>query len=187
MDNDRLDILMGRFLDGEIEPGELRLLNAQLANDPQGRRLFDQYQSLHKLAQAEIAPLAEKGRSFESIFSSALQKSPRKGRRPLRLPAGTLRFVSGMAAGLLLAVLVQIGMRSGDAPAESGVVSVGPAAGQVAETDIENILNRAVERTVLQVIQDVDYYYYVDEAGQHWLIEGYREHTGTQLARYQDL
>ncbi len=187
MDNDRLEILIGRFFDGEIEPSEMRLLNAQLARDPQGRRLFEEYQSLHKLAQAEIATLAEEGRSFESVFASAWQKRPPKGRRALRLPAGTLRFVSGMAAGLLLAVLVQVGMRSGDAPAESGVASVGSAAGQIDQADIEHILIRAAQRAAPQVIQDVDYYYYVDDTGQHWLIEGYREHAGAQLARYEDL
>lgn len=186
MNNERLEILMGRFFDGEIEPSELRLLNAQLDSDPQSRRLFEEYQSLHKLAQTEIAPLAETGRSFESIFTAAWKTARRKERRIVRTPAGSLRFVSGMAAGVLIAVLIQVGMRPDRLSSESPAVGTNTqAASPVVNPD--SISNRPTRSGTLPVIKDVDYYYYVDESGQQWLIEGYRERIRPQLASYQDI
>ena len=185
MDNDRLEILMGKFFDGEIEPSEQRLLDAQLDKDPQNRRLFDQYRALHTLAQAEVAPLAEAGRSFESVFDAAWKTSRRGQRRFVRAPLGIVRFVSGMAAGLLLAVLVQFSMRS-SLPAETPA-DPGPTAQAASHSGPDRVLTRAVGNAAAPVIKDVDYYYYTDENGQRWLIEGYRENIRTQLVSYQDM
>ena len=68
MDNEKLEILMGKFFDGEIEPSEKRLLDAHLAKDPLNRRLFEEFQMLHIQAQAELACLADQGQPFESIL-----------------------------------------------------------------------------------------------------------------------
>jgi anti-sigma factor RsiW len=186
MDNDRLEILMGKFVDGEIEPSEQRLLDTQLAADPQSRRLFEEFKKLHALAQSEIAPLAESGRSFETVFACAWKKSQRGQHRIVKAPIGVIRFISGMAAGLLLAVLVQISMRpvaviepsvSSDSTLQAATLTNGP----------DRILMRAGDNASSPVIKDVDYYYYTDENGQRWLIEGFRENMKTQLVSYQDL
>jgi hypothetical protein len=185
MDNEKLEILMGKFFDGEIEPSEKRLLDAQLAKDPLNRRLFEEFQTLHTQSQAEVAALADRGRPFDKVFAAAWNKS-RPHRRRLRLPVGTLRFVSGMAAGLLLAVLIQLTYSpavSQDEPllAGSAIQTSIPIAGP------DRILTRAAGEGTSPVIKDVDYYYYIDENGQQWLIEGYRENIRTQLVSYQDL
>lgn len=185
MDNERLDILMGKFFDGEIEPSEQRLLDAQLAKDPQSRRLFDEFQSLHALAQAEVTPLAEQGRPFEAVFAAAWAQSRRNRPRRIGLPVGALRFAAGLAAGLLLAVLIQ--WASGPGVSPQAPVAAGPAAPDISVTGPDRIVTRAAGDAYTPVIKDVDYYYYIDENGQRWLIEGYRENIRTQLVSYQDL
>lgn len=186
MDNDRLEILMGKFFDGEIEPSEQRLLETQLGKDPQNRRLFDEFQSLHAMAQAEIAPLADAGRTFDAVFDTAWKQSRRGRQRFIKAPIGVVRFVSGMAAGLLLAFLIQFSMRPAallDLPGASGLTAQTTPTAE----GPDRILTRASTNTATPVIKDVDYYYYTDETGQRWLIEGYRENIRTQLASYQDL
>ena len=170
MDNDRLEILMGKFFDGEIEPSERRLLDTQLDKDPGNRRLFDQYRALHTLAQAEISPLAEAGRSFETVFSAAWKTSRRGQRRFVRAPLGVVRFISGMAAGLLLAVLVQFSMRSAPPLETPTTPDLSPQA-SASLSGPDRVLTRAAGNAAAPVIKDVDYYYYTDENGQRWLIE----------------
>ncbi|NLK41263.1 MAG: hypothetical protein GX298_04325 [Planctomycetes bacterium] len=186
MDNEKLEILMGKFFDGEIEPSEKRLLDAHLAKDPLNRRLFEEFQMLHIQAQAELACLADQGRSFESIFAAAWNKRGTLHHRRFKLPGGTFRFVSGMAAGLLLAVLIQFAYRpavsqNGATAANRGVEPTPQIPGP------DRILTHAANDASSPVIKDVDYYYYIDENGQQWLIEGYRENLRTQLVSYQDL
>lgn len=188
MDNDRLEILMGRFFDGEIEPSEERLLETQLAKDAQSRRLFEEFQSLHAMAQAEIAPLADMGRTFENVFAAAWKRSRRGQRRFVNAPVSVLRFISGMAAGLLLTIAIQYAMRP---PAQSDTLVFEPTPRvqrEVVQADgPDRILMRAAGDSTSPIIKDVDYYYYTDETGQRWLIEGYRENITTQLVSYQDL
>lgn len=186
MDNDRLEILMGKFFDGEIEPSEQRLLETQLGKDAQSRRLFDEFQSLHAMAQAEIGPLADAGRTFEAVFGAAWKQSRRGQRRFVKAPIGVIRFVSGMAAGLLLAFLIQFSMRPAEAIDTGATAGLTPPA-PVQASGPDRVLTRAAIDSTTPVIKDVDYYYYTDESGQRWLIEGYRENIRTQLVSYQDL
>ena len=91
-----------------------------------------------------------------------------------------------MAAGLLLAVLIQFAYRpavsqNGATAANRGVEPTPQIPGP------DRILTHAANDASSPVIKDVDYYYYIDENGQQWLIEGYRENLRTQLVSYQDL
>ena len=185
MDNDRLEILMGKFFDSEIEPSEQRLLDTQLAQDAQSRRLFEEFKALHTLAQAQITPLADAGRTFETVFATAWKKSRRGQNRIVKAPAGLGRFVSGMAAGLLLAVLVQVSMR----PVSPQDTTLADSSQQAAArpSGPDRILTRNTADASSPVIKNVDYYYYTDENGQRWMIEGFRENMKTQLVTYQDM
>lgn len=186
MDNDRLEILMGKFFDGEIEPSEQRLLETQLGKDPQSRRLFEEFQSLHAMASAEIGPLADAGKTFESVFAAAWKHSRRGQHRLVRAPLGVVRFVSGMAAGLLLAFLFQFSMQPDASPEPLATAGLTPPANTVSSGP-DRVLTRASGDSAMPMIKDVDYYYYTDETGRQWLIEGYRENIKTQLVSYQDM
>ncbi len=174
MDNDRFEILAGKFIDGEIEPSEQRLLDAALAADPLNRRLFEQFRQLHTLAQTQITTQSNAGRSFDRIFADAWQKSRRSHRR-ICLPWGIGRFAAGMAAGLLLAVMVQTAMQ--------------PTTQTPPVADLPQPLERITPRAAAPspIIQDVDYYDYTDTEGRRWLIEGFRENIRTQRVVYQDI
>jgi anti-sigma factor RsiW len=185
MDNDRLEILMGKFIDGEIEPSEQRLLDIQLARDPQSRRWFEEFKVLHSMARAELAPLAETGRSFDAIFSTAWKKSRRGRYYTIHIPLGLGRFVAGMAAGLMLAAMVWVSTRSlmpQTVPAPDAVSRV------AVEPDVpDRIIPRKAMESSSPVIKNVDYYYYTDEHGQRWMIEGFRENVKPKTTSHLDI
>ena len=185
MDNDRFEILMGKFIDSEIEPSEQRLLETQLAMDPQSRRLFEEFKALHSMARTEIAPLAQAGRSFDAIFALAWKQSRRGRHRIIHVPVGAGRFVAGLAAGLMLVAMVWVSTRSlvpQTAPAPDGASMV------AAEPEVpDRIVPRKAMDSSAPVIKNVDYYYYTDEDGQRWMIEGVRENVRPKSNRYYDI
>ena len=73
MNQEMLEILIGRYLDSEITPAEQRLLDAELQAGPEARQLLERWQQLHEQArQALNTQLTEQGASAEAIFSRAL-------------------------------------------------------------------------------------------------------------------
>ena len=47
MTNEILEILIGKYLDGEITPSEQQMLEEALVSEPQARELLEQLQNLH--------------------------------------------------------------------------------------------------------------------------------------------
>ena len=47
MNQELLEILIGKYLDGEITPSEQHILEDQLNADPQAEELLRQFQNLH--------------------------------------------------------------------------------------------------------------------------------------------
>jgi anti-sigma factor RsiW len=60
--NELIELLMGKFLDGEISPSEQRLLDEHLTNNPDAGTLFAQLTRLHEISEAAIqARLLDQG------------------------------------------------------------------------------------------------------------------------------
>ena len=74
MNAQMLEILIGKYIDSEITPAEQQLLDHELAANPNAKILLDDYQQLDRLSrQAVDRQIAQSGRSFDIIFSSALE------------------------------------------------------------------------------------------------------------------
>jgi anti-sigma factor RsiW len=105
MTEEMLEILIGKYLDGEITPSEQHILEVALDADSNARKLLEQLQDLHERSRQVIASeVLQKGKAAEQIFESACGRQHRTNhalRRKMKT-GGWLRFVSGLAAGLII-------------------------------------------------------------------------------------
>ena len=184
MTEDMLEMLIGRYIDGEITPSEQGMLDATLENDARARELLEQLEELHQSSAAVVASeVLERGNSAELIIERAWAKS----RMPLRrtiLKSGYLRFAAGVAAGLLIGLALHFALSNGPAATRS---ESGP---DIVATDIGDQIG--MEKPGLpfvgkDVIRNVDYYGFTDRDGGQWLIEGLRENMVRPAVYYGDL
>ena len=104
MTEEIFELLIGKYLDGEITPSEQRLLEMKLDSDPNASQLFEQFQQLHEKSSNVIASeLLEKSKSPQEIFANALAKSKHSKHRIIKL-TGWTRFALGAAAGLIIGI-----------------------------------------------------------------------------------
>ncbi len=175
--DERLEILIGKLLDGELSLAERRLLDEELSHNDEARALLEQLRALDAGSRGAVAwRIAPRAGEPHVVFERAWQrhvKSPWQRIVRLRTKGG-LRFVAGLAAGFLLGLVLHfVLVRSSTAPNEppsepvpSPWVRAIPETGAVPRIDSER---------VRPVIRNVDWYTFTDDAGNQWLVEGVRE------------
>lgn len=172
MADEMLEILIGKYLDGEITARERRMLEAAMEEDPQARKLFEQLQDLDQRSrQAVASEIRQRGKAAEEIFEQAWQqRAKRPARRMIRL-GGYMRFAAGLAAGLIIGLGLHFSLL---ARPESQGDQTAPNA--VTPTDVQKpALQMLPPDGAGNVFRNVDWYSFTDEAGDQWLIEGFRE------------
>ena len=71
MTEEMLEILIGKYLDGEITPIEQRLLDQALQKDSQAKELFEQLQDLHRASQEAIdAEITDRERDLRASLAA---------------------------------------------------------------------------------------------------------------------
>lgn len=186
MTDETLEILISKFLDSEITPGERRLLDAELAQNAESRRLFQAMERIHGQARTAVSLVTSGGRQAAEVFEQACTQS--RSRLSRAYPAGWRRFAAGLAAGLIIGagatvyVLRWIPRMTPDAQpvavaGNEGEVTISkPPAGW---PDINSTAGNA--------IREVDLYNFTDASGGQWLVEGLREKHIQPAMYYQDL
>ena len=175
--DNRLELLIGKSLDGEISPGERQWLDRELDTNNQARELFEQLQCLRRCSHEAIAAeVFQGGASAEDIFERAWQQNVRPSRRRIFRADGHLRFAAGIAAGLVLSLTVQYVLeRSAKSAAPS------PRSSQIVQDVRSDTMGQTAVAPVVEsqgpggVTREVDWYVFTDAAGDQWLIEGIRE------------
>ena len=176
MTNEVLEILIGKYIDGEITNAEQCVLDAELKNNPQARELLEQLQDLHEHTHSAVSSeILEQGKSTEEIFEQAWQQAEYTSERIIK-PAGRIRFAAGVAVGLIIGLIfhftlaVQPQQQSNDQQQEPIVQEINiqpnPAITSAPMPPYNNNAN---------VIRNVDWYSFTDEDGDQWLIEGLHE------------
>ncbi len=172
--DDMLDILIGKYLDGEISPTEQYMLDERLQRDSQAKELFEQFQDLHRRSQEAVgSEIMDRGKAPEEIFEKAWQQQTKQ---PLRrvIPkyfgmSGRLRFAVGLAAGLIIGLTLhfvlsnQLISTSYEPPVKTVAQNYELSAKPVEQSGGEN------------VVRNVDWYNFTDDDGQQWLIERVRQ------------
>lgn len=187
MNQEMLEILIGKYLDGEITPSEQRILEEQLNAEPQAEKLLKQFQNLHeRCGEVVTSELLEQGKTPEEIFAKAYQQQSGSPIRHLTLNpirrivkiGGFMRFAAGVAAGLIIGLALHFVMISNQANINERNIPY------IVTQNTNNNTNLDIQRASMSqtkntpgVIRNVDWYNFTDEKGNQWLVEGYRENT----------
>ena len=189
MTQEMLEILIGKYLDGEITPSEQRILEAELERDPQAKALLPQLQHLHERSCEAIgSEIIEPGRTAEDVFEHAWQQQARHLLPLMMRKSGALRFAAGVAAGLIIGlalhfVLPYVSKPQGDPVAPSAFVQNTDDQADVERPDFPRLLPDSAGN----VFRNVDWYSFTDKQGNQWLIEGLREDVVRPAAYSGDL
>lgn len=180
--DDMLEILIGKYIDGEITPSEQGMLDGAMEKDSAVRELLEQLAELHeRSAEAIGSEVLDKGKSAEEIIDLAW-RGKQRGRAKI-FSSGVLRFAAGLAAGLLIGFVLHV------------VVS-GGSQGRSNEIEPRVVANNAGNRMKVEriapaadrdVTRNVDYFGFTDEDGGQWLLEGLRENMVRPAVYYGDL
>lgn len=174
--NDRLEILIGRLVDGEISPGERQILERELEVNGQAREFLEQLRSLRQYSQQVVAAEVSGGASADQIFERAWQQNAKSSyRRVLRID-GRLRFAVGLAAGLILGLALHfVPIWGSKAPMQ--IPEQAPIARDMTPATggpvlVKDSTSREVSRPLNR---EVDWYVFTSPTGEQWLVEGVRE------------
>ena len=170
IDQDTLEILISRRLDDEITPIEDQLLQETLATDPAAMTLFEQLSRLHRAGQCGIGQQLRQGQPAQSIVRAALQSRSHASTLATLRSWFCSRFTTGLAAGVLIAVTLQMALSRQSVETTEPYASTdvkthaGPQALPVTRVNGNNRIQR-----------NVDWYRFTDEQGNLWVVEGLRE------------
>jgi anti-sigma factor RsiW len=189
MTQEMLEILIGKYLDGEITTSEQRMLNAALEEDSKAKELLERLQDLDESSrQAIISELIERGKTPEQIFRQACQQQSRNPLRPMIKMGGYIRFAAGVAAGFALGLSLHFVLPAVSMHQDKTVPQVTATQKGVNEKIAERL---AYPPFLLDptdnVIRNVDWYSFTDKQGNQWLIEGLRENIVRPTVYYEGL
>jgi anti-sigma factor RsiW len=175
MEPEILEILIGKYIDGEIAPSEQEKLDEELERDFESREFFEQLKELDKRSREAVsAEVLENGKDANTIFEQAWQRR----RHPVigLLRVGWVRFVSGLAAGLLIGIGVHFVLSSQAAPSSGlqvkAVAIQGPEVTGGVQASSTADLSKASTETVTR---NVDWFSFTDKDGIEWIVEGLRK------------
>ena len=189
MTQEMLEILIGKYLDGEITPSEQQILQTELDRDSRAKDLLEQLQDLHERScEAVASEITGGGEEAGEIFERAWQRrSVNPLRRVLKMD-GRMRFAGGLAAGLIIGLMLNFVLplvsttQGPDVP--GNMVAKNPGN----QMDAERLTYpQPVIDPVGSSLRNVDWYSFTDNQGNQWLIEGLRENTVTPAVYYGDL
>jgi hypothetical protein len=177
MNQEMLEILIGKYLDGEITPSEQQILETQLNKDPHSEMLLRQFQDLHERSSEVVASeLLGQGKTPEEIVNLAYQRQSKNPFTKIAAYRGYIRFVSGVAAGLIMGFALHFVLPG--TPTIPNETNTQFASSQNANNQ-PNLGGRRSPRfptdNTRNVVRNVDWYNFTDENGKQWLVEGLRE------------
>jgi hypothetical protein len=169
------EILIGKYLDGEITPSEQRLLEAKLNADPKASELLEQFQDLHDQSSEALAvEILEKGKSPQEIFETAFQQSKQKSHHIIK-HRGWIRYATGVAAGLIFGIALHF------------ILLQSSSERNVTNPDRSTPLNPTYAKKITDEMlfgppqsqeaptRNVDWYIFTDDNGNQWKVEGVRQ------------
>lgn len=174
--NDKLEILIGRLVDGEISPSERRILERELETNGQARELLEQLRDLRQQSCRAISAEVSGGASADAIFERAWQQNAKSSYRRVFRIDGRLRFAIGLAAGLILGLALHFVAVWGRAPVQAPGQSQSVARQTPREIGGQTTAAQMVKQEVSQpVTRQVDWFVFTSPTGEQWLVEGVRE------------
>lgn len=170
-----IEKLINLDLDNQLSVPQKQQLQEAMDNDPEIARTVQQLrQADAAIKQALSASTQESDDSFETVWTQA--RDSRAVKSQTRWPQ-RLRFVTGLAAGLVIGLAVHWMNSDHGTPA---VIAPQPSS-EIANADLQpstgsnRLLEPYTDATNQQPsIHNVDLYYFKDQQGRQWLVEGIR-------------
>ncbi|MFC1780654.1 hypothetical protein ACFLZ8_00130 [Planctomycetota bacterium] len=179
MSKQMFEILVGKYLDGEITPSEQRILESHLNKEPESEKLLRRLYDLHEgCGDLVSSKLLRQGKRPEEIFEMAWQKSTKKPLKRFKI-GGYIKFMGGVAAGLLLGLSLHFALSDTSSTIQSEP-AIEVAAVNQAINDIESARpddSQLIPQIRNNITNNVDLYTFTDEQGNQWLLEGYRQNV----------
>jgi len=184
-----LEILIGKYLDGEITPSEQHILQVELDSDPQAKELLQQLQYLHECSSEVVASeIIGTGKEADEIFEQAWQRQAANPLRRILKIDSRLRFVTGLAAGLAIGLILHFVLPFVSMPQSPPDPANMLAQNAGNQMDAEQLIfPQPLMDPAGNSLRNVDWYSFTDNQGNQWLIEGLRENTVRPAAYYGDL
>jgi anti-sigma factor RsiW len=202
---DTWEVLIGKFLDGALSPQDRHRLEAECERDKHVKELFEQMRVLHECSCGVVThEVLERGADPAEVFERAWQQSKRsfwqgsargdlvrQGGRWGAHADGHLRFAVGIAAGLLLGLVLRfvplpLSQPSANLnPSSPPPVAVEPVSPVVIPAGGARVVPVGQSIAPRRITRESNWYLYTDQNGNQWLIEGTREGR-IQSAAYPD-
>lgn len=189
MTQETLEILIGKYLDGEITPSEQQILQTELDSDLHAKELLEQLQALNERScEVVTTEIIGRGKEAEKIFEQAWQRQAANPLRRILKMDGRLRFAVGLAAGLAIGLILHFVLPFVSTPQSPPVPVNILAQNTDNQMDAEQLINpQILTDPAGNSLRNVDWYIFTDKQGNQWLIEGLREDTVKPAAYYGDL
>jgi hypothetical protein len=189
MTQEMLEILIGKYLDGEITPSEQQILQKRLDNDPHAKELLEQLQALNERSCEVVATeVIGRGQEAERIFEQAWQQRAANPFYRILKMDGRLRFAVGLAAGLAIGLMLHFVLPFISMPQNPPVPANMPAQNTDNQMDTDQLaIPESLTDPAENILRNVDWYSFTDKQGNQWLIEGLRENNVTPAAYYGEL
>ena len=189
MTQEMLEILIGKYLDGEITPSEQQILQTELDRNPQAKELLEQLQDLHERScQAVDSEITGAGKEAGEIIEQAWQRRPVNPLRRVLKINGPLRFAAGLAAGLAIGLILHFVLPFVSTPQSPDVPTNILAQNAGNQMDAEQLTYpEPLIKPAGNSLRNVDWYSFTDKQGNQWLVEGLRENTVRPAVYYGDL
>jgi hypothetical protein len=187
METESLQMLITKFLDGEITSDERQVLQTYLDKDPDAQKLLQQMEKFHHQGQqAVIDKVYNKGLPFDEIFDKAWQDSRTF---PVNKPTRLYRwanFAAGLAAGLVISLTAYLIFSNGTSDITiSQVANSANGSSSARVTRVASPQLRTLPRR--PVVHNVDWYLLTNEDGDKWLVEGRRDDLARPAIYHGDL
>ncbi|MHC4758237.1 MAG: hypothetical protein ACYTE8_06245 [Planctomycetota bacterium] len=177
MEAEILEILIGKYIDGEITPREQEILDEEMERDFETRELIKQLKELDdRSREAVTAGILEHGKDTGDIFERAWRQRKNPLFNFLTSSAGWLRFASGLAAGLLIGIGLHFVLSSQPVPpngvqGQLSAIQAPQVTGSVQRARTAELSNGSTKT----VNRNVDWFSFTDKSGDQWIVEGLRK------------
>lgn len=189
MNQEALEILIGKYLDGEITPSEQRILETELDRDSRAKELLADLQDLHERSSELVtSQILGQGRTAADIFEKAWQQQAGRPFHAAIKWGGYVRFAAGVAAGLAMGLALHFVLSIPSTPRSEPARLKEFVQDVPGRMEIESPAFRELPADFNDSpIRKVDWYNFTDKQGNQWLIEGFRENSARPAAYYGDL
>jgi hypothetical protein len=181
MNENMLEILIGKYIDSEITPAEQRLLDHELRTNPQAQTLLEHYQQLDLLTRQAVSDqLDASAPSFDDIFGKAIERYQPQSRWKRLVFSSWLRVPASAAAGFLIGLFslyaysqLSLPYNTLDPKSEPPKIAIINKQSTPGATRVTQLVPH--HHSPSSRHSRTDWYTFTDPSGARWLLESQRD------------